>query len=338
MGLREVSPSFPKSPEETVRDACSEYYKRTLDLWKNYSSQGHMEVEYLYENIEYPRICDIKIPREFIPLLDRYIKRKKAGVKTIIPSNWEIFDNPDSNLGASSELFKKYEKWSEETYANWTWYIQNTPNPNSQILHGRKEFVTTNDQESITFFFTPEDKLTGFLMNKEMPLSLKLPHHLNHVRPLTNTAIFKNGVLVDLSHDEPNGTLFTDLRGPKEEIYPWWVNDIETSSGGGPGTKENWQKYLETIDEGYPVVSGRTFKSVLQTKKAAIDNLERWQNYIYYKHPQRFHFKLDPFKGELGYCGFGKFGRFVSKNPNTHRDLSAEETREMIFKFIPNLP
>ncbi|MDP3994861.1 MAG: hypothetical protein Q8P91_03440 [bacterium] len=319
LGLHDLSPSWPKTPEEEVDETCVLYYQKVLNLWERVSHLEEIKIVPGFQYIDRPRICDVEIPKKFVPFLDRFIKNKKRGLERYLPCSWEL---------ESSHPSEEYSNWAQKMYFGWS---------GKELPMGHIARLTTGHPETITTFYFSQDKeLKGYLLQKDYPFPLELPQHLNSIRKPNQKANFKNKKLVYLWHEEPNDTLFPEPRGPKEQIFPWWVRNIETKKGGKPGSKEDWLKYLEKIRKKEPVISGRTFKRVRQSEKAAYDNLERWQNYIHNKYPQVFRFKVKPFKGELGYSVLGRYGYFVSKNPKTYRKLSVEETKQMILKLMPS--
>lgn len=337
MGFCEISPQFPKTPEESFGDICSQFYSEVLKIGKKALNTKNVRTELIFENSEKPRLCDVQIPWMFVPLLDRYIKRRKKGLRTAIPLGDDIFD--DSNDDAftdDSKVSKAYREWSQKIHDNWGWFNESVV-PKSEMVKpspiGKVVRITTEDQRRIIFCFSNDEELLKSAVHKDFPLCL--PHHLNYKHTLTSIASFKNEKLVFLWDEEPNGMIFPDIRGSKEHIYPWWVNNMETETGEKLKNEDAWSEYLKRIKNKEPVTSGRTFKKVLQTEKMAKDNLERWQNYIFYKNPQVFQFRLKPFKSEIGYRYSGKWGYFVSNNPTTHKNLSLEETQEMIQKYKP---
>ena len=83
-------------------------------------------------------------------------------------------------------------------------------------------------------------------------------------------------------------------------------------------------------------MSGRTRKFVHQTERQALENLNISRDIIYDSTPQVFYFlrkgEEPSFVSYLGYRTDGKYGRYVSKNPESYRKLAFEEASKKVLE------
>lgn len=161
---------------------------------------------------------------------------------------------------------------------------------------------------------------------------------------LKTQASFRGGKLTRLWWEVPNGTLFPDPRGERENIYPHWLkgrDEFLTGHSWEPGNSNDWDKYLECIGAGRQVISGRTLNYVRQTEKQARANLESWRDYIYHMYPQVFYFRRTPqspgFIAAEGYRKFGRYGSYVVKNQTSYKELNLEDSVDRISNWLNSL-
>jgi hypothetical protein len=346
----EVSPNWPKTPEDAIRPKCIEFYHRAVELSCKFDTEAS---PVYYRKPNNLRICDVRVPGKFVPLLNEVAKFSGLGKKTPLPPFWIDFRLPHNRSLLPTDEFgfvlfdDSYTEWAREVYLQWC-----DKNYDEYPLYGWKMDIDNPDKK-YHFLFNNEGELERLRIVTKFPdcpvptiftrdngVFLRYPYprrFSDHHKSTEQIALFASGQLRYLWHEEPNGTFFPDPKGSREEIYPFWVKDKKRKGvkKGEITNEDDWKKYMKKVINKEQVLSGATLKRVFQTPKQALNSLEKWRNYIYYLHPQVFQLKTSRFHGELGYGAASKFGAYVSKNPNSHENLSPDEVNKMLEKIMP---
>ncbi|KKP81306.1 MAG: hypothetical protein UR81_C0002G0007 [Candidatus Levybacteria bacterium GW2011_GWB1_35_5] len=350
--LSDFSSEWPRPAEQVVDATCRSFYERATGLVRKYNiiipnrdltfgrkaqivrPQDHV-AQPVYDVKHKPRICDVEVPDDLKKLVDTLSKKTKYKDKLFLPDTLELYMILYGRWTSNSKLAleERYDEWFRHVWGQW-W---NGKDRGLNFLGWSADIDNENGKRT-SFMFSSQGALEQ-MRTSDKPRFIRAIKHDHIIWGTRQTANFKDGSLVSLLHEVPNGTFFQDPKGPREEIYPWWVKDVDSKRKKKKkeelASKEDWDRYMEKIRRHEAVISGRTSKRVLQGPGVAKDNLERWRDLIYYACPQLFDFRLVPFRAEIGYRREGRFGEYVSRNPNSYRKLSSEEANQRLQELMP---
>lgn len=334
-----------------VQGLCEKIYQVVEDRWKSFEielPQAPVPSEYYdnpvprYSEPREPTIRDLDfsdevyVPKNIKAFFNRYAEALETDAVPLPSDSWRIHGffppNPREDPYSFIPVYDYYGEWVE--YFNRMWKSKKT-----KFIGWRAAAYDVPSGRTYTFNLSPRGAVNKLAVERPT-LYQKVKFRPAFEPSLYTVASFRGGSLVRFWHEEVNGTLFLDPKGEMDQIWPKWTRwQPEYDEDTGLSPEEDWEIYLGRVRARRPVISGKTDNFVLQTERQAVENLERWREYIYKKSPQVLFFRritTEPwFVGAAGYKAYGEYGQYLAKNPQSYRELDFSQAEQHLLNWVP---